>query len=233
VTVKTAVITGAGQGIGRAVARHLAAQGWHVHLVGRTASKLAQVASEIHASGGSATPHALDVTDEAGIARFAAALGSTPLDALVNGAGEALIKPFAETTMAEWQRLLSIHLTGAFLMTQALLPHLASSDNASIINIGSTTTARGHANVSAYTAAKTGLLGFTRALAAELAAQRIRVVMLSPGPADTPMRWAATPEWDRDLLIDAQTIAEAVGWLVNLPTGATTSEFILQSMSLL
>jgi NAD(P)-dependent dehydrogenase (short-subunit alcohol dehydrogenase family) len=230
---KTIVITGAGQGIGRAAALHLAAQGWHVHVVGRTLSKLNDVAAQIEQVGGSVAAAALDVTDEAAVMRFAAGLGDAPLDALVNCAGEALIKPFAQTTTDDWMRLLTINLMGPALMSRALLPNLLRSDNASIVNIGSTTTARGVGGVSAYTAAKTGLLGLTRSLAAELREQKVRVVMLSPGPTDTPMRWAATPDFDRALVIDAQPVAEALAWLLSLPQGVTTSEFLLQSVNIL
>ena len=180
-TSKTAVVTGAGQGMGRAIALMLAGHGIHVVLVGRTA-------------------------------------------------GEALIKPIEETTDADWDRILSINLKGPFLMARALLPLLRKSENASIINIGSKATLGSFGGITAYSASKTGLLGLTRSLSAELRQEEIRVVILCPGPADTPMRWAATPEIDPHVLITPEVVADTVWMLVSLPRGTTTDEFLLQSM---
>jgi NAD(P)-dependent dehydrogenase (short-subunit alcohol dehydrogenase family) len=229
---QTIVITGAGQGIGRATALTFAAHGWRLHLVGRTAAKLDSTAERAQALGGDAITHPFDLTDSAALSAFAAGLGDATIDVLLNCAGEALIKPLADTTDAEWARILAINLTAPALLSRALLPHLQRSANASIINIGSMTAMKGFTGVTAYTAAKTGLLGFTRSLAAELR-ESVRVVMLAPGPADTPMRWAATPDYDPNLLITADTIAQAIWWLANLPRGTTTSEFLLQSVNFL
>jgi NAD(P)-dependent dehydrogenase (short-subunit alcohol dehydrogenase family) len=231
-TPRTAVITGAGQGIGRAIAHKLAAQGVHVWLTGRTAAKLEVVADEIAASGGRASTYALDVTDSIQAQALAARLEPNPLDILVNSAGEALIQSFEDTSLDDWGRILTANLTGPFIMTQTLLPLLRRSDNASIINIGSKTALMGVPNVSAYTAAKTGLLGLTRALAAELR-DVARVVLICPGPADTPMRWAATPDFDRKLVIQPETVAETVWWVVSLPKGVVCGEVLVQSAAFL
>ena len=229
---QTIVITGAGQGMGRAAALKFAAQGWRLHLVGRTASKLESTAAQALALGAQVTTHAFDLTDTDAVNAFAAGFGDESIDVLLNSAGEALIKPLTETTDKDWSRILAINLTAPFTLIRALLPNLNRSTNASIINIGSKTAMTGFADVTAYTAAKTGLLGLTRSLAAELR-DTMRVVLLSPGPADTPMRWAATPDYDPNLLITAETVAEAVWWLVNLPRGTTTNEFLLQSVNFL
>jgi NAD(P)-dependent dehydrogenase (short-subunit alcohol dehydrogenase family) len=123
-----------------------------------------------------------------------------------------------------------MNLKGPFLMTQALLPLLRKSRNASIINIASKVALKGYGTVTAYTAAKAGLLGFTRSLAAELRDEEIRVVALCPGPVDTPMRWQATPDYDRKLVIQAETVADLMWQLVTLPRGVTTGEVLLQSV---
>jgi NAD(P)-dependent dehydrogenase (short-subunit alcohol dehydrogenase family) len=224
----TAVITGAGQGAGRAIAHKLAANGARVVLVGRTESKLQAVAHEI---GDQAAVYSLDVTDSGLVASFAEAMCQqfSCLDVLVNCAGEALIKSVDQTTDEDWQRILTVNLTAPFLVSRALLPLLRKSANASIINLLSKVALRGYAPVAAYTAAKTGLLGLTRALAAELKADHIRVVALCPGPMDTPMRWNATPEMDRQLVIDPVTIADTVTYLISLPRGVTTGEILIQS----
>ena len=136
-TLKNAVVTGAGQGTGRAVALHLAREGLHVVLVGRTASKLEQVAAEIAAAGGAATVAPMDVTDDAAITALATMLNDQAVDVLVNCAGDWLIESFGTTTAAQLDHILAVNLRAPYLLSQALLPHLRRSDNASIINIGS------------------------------------------------------------------------------------------------
>jgi NAD(P)-dependent dehydrogenase (short-subunit alcohol dehydrogenase family) len=154
------------------------------------------------------------------------------VDVLVNGAGEALIATLEDTSEADWDRILAVNLKGPFLMVRALLPLLRQSPNAIIINVASKVALSSyHKEVAAYTAAKTGLMGFTRALAAELREEGIRVVGLCPGPVDTPMRWAATPDHDPRQVIDAETIADTVMYLVQLPKGVTMGEILIQSIN--
>ncbi len=230
-TNRMAVITGAGQGSGRAIAQRLAQDGIHALLVGRTASKLHDTAEAIAAAGGEATARALDVTDDAAVAGFGAELDGKRLDILVNCAGDWLISPLADTSNAQLDHILRVNLRAPYILSRALLPNLRRSDNASIINIGSLVTAISAPMVSAYTAAKVGLQGMTKSLAAELKPNRIRVVMISPGPADTPMRAAASPGIDRSILVQPETIAEMTHTIATLPRGITTSDFVLYSMS--
>lgn len=229
---KLAVVTGAGQGMGHKIALRLARGGFHVILVGRTESKLEAVAAEINAQGEQATLFTADLTNSHQLQPLAEqiqALGGS-LDALVNSAGEAFVATLEQTSEADWDRLLAVNLKAPFLTTRLLLPFLRQSANASIVNIASKVALKGYQPVSAYTAAKTGLLGFSRALAAELRADEIRVVALCPGPVDTPMRWSATPHFERKLVISAETIADTVWYLVNLPKGVTAGEIVLQSI---
>lgn len=229
-TTRRAVITGAGQGSGRAIAQRLSQDGIHTLLVGRTASKLHDTAEAIAAAGGEATAHALDVTDDAAVAQFGAALEGQTVDILVNCAGDWLIAPLADTSNAQLDHILRVNLRAPYILSRTLLPNLRRSDNASIINIGSLVTAISAPMVSAYTAAKVGLGGMTKSLAAELKPDRIRVVMISPGPADTPMREAASPGIDKSILVQPETIAEMTHAVVTLPRGITTSDFVLYSM---
>ncbi len=226
-TKPVVVITGGGQGMGRATALHFAKHQWDCVLIGRTGSKLLAVKAEVEALGGAAQTVVRDLTDVATIASLANEIER--VDCLVNGAGESLIKTIGNTTLDDWEKILNTNLRAPFFVTQALLPHLLKSDNPSVLNIGSMTTFGGYADVVAYTASKTGLLGLTRSMAGELRPQGVRVAMLAPGPADTPMRWAATPDYDRKLLIEANTIAETIYWMANLPRHVTTSEFLLKS----
>ncbi len=229
-TERCALITGAGSGLGRAIAGRLAAAGMHVHLVGRTESKLRAAADEIAALGGSAQVHALDLEDDYALAQLADNLADSRLDALVNCAGDWLIAMLEDTADAQLDHILRLNLRAPYVLTRLLLPNLRRSDNASVINIGSIVTALSVPGVSAYTASKVGLKGLTGALAAELRPERIRVVMISPGPADTPMRQAASPDIDKRMLVPAATVADMVAVLTSLPRGITTSDFLLYSM---
>lgn len=228
---KTAVIIGAGQGMGRAIAHKLAANGVHPIVVGRTEGKLRAVAEELRAMGHDSTVYAADATISgqlAGLAAVIAARGGG-LDMLINCAGEAFLASIEQTSEAMWDRLLAINLKSSFLAVQALLPHLRKSTNASIILLSSKVALKGYPTVAAYTAAKAGLVGMARSLAAELRPDGIRVTALCPGPVDTPMRWAATPDYDRKLVIAPESVAETVWYLVNLPRNTITGDVLIQS----
>jgi len=229
-TRKTAVITGAGGGMGRAIALKFAQTGIRPLLVGRTEAKLRSVAAEVAARGITAGVHILDVTDDEAIAAFSAELAPATVDVLVNCAGDWLIATLQDTSNEDLDLILRTNLRAPYILSRALLPNLRRSDNASIINIGSLVTAMSVPAVSAYTAAKVGLKGLTGSLAAELRPELIRVVMISPGPADTPMRDAASPGINKSMLVKPDTIAEMVHAVVTLPRGITTSDFVLYSM---
>lgn len=229
---RIAVITGAGQGLGRAIALKFAAGGATGGvtsvLVGRTAAKLENVAAEIAALGGTSVVYPADVTNPQEVEALRNTLNQ--VDILVNCAGESLIATLDGTDESLWDRVHEINLKAPYRMCRALLPLIRQSANGSIINVVSKVALKGYPGVSAYTAAKTGLLGFTRALAAELREAEIRVVAICPGPMDTPMRWAATPDYDRKLVMDADVVASSIWGLVNLPRGVTSGEVLLQSM---
>ena len=229
-TSKRAVITGAGQGMGRAIARKFAAGGIHTALVGKTESKLQAVAQEIRDFDGEASVHALDVTDDAALADLGRTLAGGAVDMLINCAGDWLIEYLQDTSSEQLDHILNVNLRAPYILSRTLLGHLRQSDNASIINIGSLVTSISVPSVSAYTAAKVGLRGLTGALAAELKPDLIRVVMISPGPADTPMRAAASPGIDKSILVQPETIADLVYAVVTLPRGIATSDIVLYSM---
>lgn len=226
---RIAVITGAGQGAGQSIAEKLAAGGVHVVLAGRTASKVENVAAKI---GSLATPYHVDVTDSKAVNQLASDVEKQfgHVDMLINSAGEAFIRPMIESADEDWDRIVNINLKGPFLTARAFLPLLRKSENASIINILSKVALGSYGGVSIYSAAKTGLLGFSRSLAMELQPENIRVVPMCPGAMDTPMRWAATPVFDRKDLIQPDTVAEMVWHIVNLPQGITIGEVLLQAI---
>jgi NAD(P)-dependent dehydrogenase (short-subunit alcohol dehydrogenase family) len=187
------------------------------------------VAAEI---GPAATVAPVDVTAAGQVQHLAQDLEQRlgTVDMLVNCAGEAFIATLDNTAEADWDRLLAVNLKGPFLMIRALLPLLRRSPNASIVNMVSKVALKAYQPVAAYSAAKAGLLGLTRSLAEELRSEEIRVVALCPGPVDTPMRWAATPDYDRKLVIASETVADLVWHVVNLPRGVTVGDVLIQSV---
>ena len=186
---KTALVTGASQGIGRAIALALAAQGARVALAARNADKLAGVAAEIAALGGEAHPYTLDVSSESSIKQVAkAALAAHgTVDILVNNAGITRDGLMMRMKRADWDEVLNTNLTGAFLLTQALLPALVKARWGRIVNVASIVGQTGQAGQVNYAASKAALLGFTRSLAREVASRTITVNAVAPGYIETAM----------------------------------------------
>lgn len=191
---KNALITGAGKGIGRAVAIALAKEGAHVALLARTEEQLNEVAGEAKALGVKVAVLVADVADinsvNAAAEKAKAALG--PIDILINNAGTAKFGKFLELEPAEWERIVQVNLMGAYYATRAVLPDMIERQTGDIINISSTAGQRGAAVTSAYSASKFALNGMSESLMQEVRKHNIRVSTLTPSTVVTDLAYSAS-----------------------------------------
>jgi 2-hydroxycyclohexanecarboxyl-CoA dehydrogenase len=188
VPTRVALVTGGGRGIGRAIALRLAADGLAVAVAARSRD---QVDDTARAAPGRALPLLLDVTDAASIAaaveRTVRELG--PVDVLVNNAGIAESAPFAKTEPDFWDRHFDVNVRGPYLLTRAVLPGMLERRWGRVINVASLAGLFGSPYVTAYTASKHALVGFTRALATEVSGKGVTVNALCPGFTATDIVW--------------------------------------------
>jgi NAD(P)-dependent dehydrogenase (short-subunit alcohol dehydrogenase family) len=243
---KVALVTGAGQGLGREVALRFAAEGATVVLAARSADKLEGVAREVGQAGGRAIPIATDVSDQQEVAelhdRVSGELG--PLDVLVNNSGIAgPTAPLWKQTRAAWDETFAVNVTGVFLMCRAFLPEMIERNLGSVVIVGSMTGKRPLAGRTPYAASKTALIGLLRTLVWDLGESGVRANLISPGPIAGPRldgviadRAAASalPEADirRELasvspqtrFVDAAEIAAAALYLASDAASAITGE---------
>jgi 3-oxoacyl-[acyl-carrier protein] reductase len=222
---RIALVTGASQGIGRACALELARSGATVALAARNESKLAEVAAEIAAAGGTAAAFALDVASEASIKSGTKAILDQfgKVEILVNNAGITRDTLVLRMKRADWDDVVATNLTGAFLLTQAVLGPMLRNRWGRIVNISSVVGRTGQAGQVNYAATKAGLIGLTRSLAREVASRGITVNAVAPGYIETPMTAGFDPKM-RDAMIaqiplgrpgtDAE-IAQAVAFLAS------------------
>jgi len=238
-----AVVTGGGRGIGAAIAERLAAEGAWLTLTGRDEARVGARAEALPEAQGLACDvtdaHAVQETFRRARARFG------PVAILVNNAGAAESAPFTRTDPGLWARMLDVNLTGVYLCTRAALPDMLEAGAGRIVNVASTAGLKGYPYVTAYCAAKHGVLGLTRALALEVAAKGITVNAVCPGYTDTDLvdeaaariaeRTGRTPEQARagfaavnpqQRLMRPDEVAAAVAWLCLPETEAMTGQAI-------
>jgi NAD(P)-dependent dehydrogenase (short-subunit alcohol dehydrogenase family) len=213
---KTAIVTGAGRGIGRAIARLFAAEGAAVIVASRTAAEGDATVALIRDAGSEATFIATDVSrgDEVRglVDQTVATYGR--LDALVNNAGiGGPGKPLHEASEEEWDRVIDTNLKGAFLGMRFAIPHMLASGGA-IVNVSSVLAEMTLPGCTAYTASKAGIIGLTKATALEVGQFGIRVNCIQPGSTDTPMMWEGLDDAERadiEPLVAAAALLQKVG----------------------
>jgi len=185
---KRVIITGGGSGIGREVSKRFAEEGSEVAIFDLNADGAAETVSLIEANGGKASAYTVDISDRAAVDTAVAAVeAGGPVDVLVNNAGWDVIKPFLDTDMELWKKVIDINLYGPLNMHHAVLPGMVKNGGGRVVNISSDAGRVGSSGEAVYSACKGGIISFTKTVARELARKGIQLNAVAPGPTDTPL----------------------------------------------
>ncbi|MEO8296150.1 MAG: SDR family oxidoreductase [Gemmatimonadota bacterium] len=225
--METAIVTGATEGIGRAIALALGGAGYRVGICARTKARVEDTLRELREKGIVAAAAAADVSREdqvqTAMEQLTADLGD--VDVLVNNAGTAVLKTFDQLTMADWDLTYSTNLRGMVLMTRAVLPGMRQRKRGSIVNIASLAGKNGFVGGTAYTASKHAVMGLSKSLMLEVRADNVRVMAICPGSVDTALfRNQDAIARDLSRILRPEDVAETVLAALALPLRANISE---------
>ena len=227
--MKRFLITGASRGIGRAIAENLAAPDVELFLHGRDTVALAEVCQTVKARCAKLVSLIHDLAVPEGVSKLIAEVGPHPIDLLVNNAGIAVVKPFAEITQIEWEQTLGVNVTAPFLLTQHFAPRMPPGS--SIVNILSCAAKTGFANWSAYCMSKFALEGFSQSVREELRDHKIRVINIYPAATDTDIWNAVKGDWPRDKMMPADEVAGAVAYALSRPANVALENIMLTNLA--
>jgi 3-oxoacyl-[acyl-carrier protein] reductase len=222
---KVALVTGAGRGIGRAIAIALAKAGCEVVITARSADQLQGVQEEIHAAKGKAVSIQADLTRDDALQNLLQKCGA--VDFLINNAGWGKRAPVVRAKIEDWDQTFRLNLRAPMILAKELLPAMIEKGEGAVINIGSVSGKSGEADGAAYSASKFGLIGFTQSLYEEVREHGIKVSVILPGFVDTPMI-PPVKHLDRSKMIQADDVAQAVLYILNAPATACPVEITIR-----
>jgi len=227
---KVAVVTGAGRGIGKVIARTLAAAGAQVVAAARTAEEIDSLADEITRAGGKAMAVRTDVTDEASVEELFAVIDDKcgRVDILINNAGMGVFSHIVDCSSEDFDRVLAVNAGGTFLCSREAFKRMIPRKSGYIINISSVLGIRAYVNQGAYTAAKHGVMGLTKNLALEGQPHNIRVSAILPGGVNTELIRKSRPDLDASALLEPEDIADAVMYLLSLSEKASVDQIYIR-----
>lgn len=215
---RVALVTGAGRGIGKAVALSLAKTGCRLVLAARTVSQLYEVQRHIGESGGDAAVVRADLARDEDIEALAIESGRSfgPVNILINNAGWGKRAPVVKGEVSDWDQTLRVNLRAPMLLARALVPAMIEKGEGAVINIGSVSGKSGEADGAAYSASKFGLIGFTQSLYEEVREYGIKVSVILPGYVNTPLI-PPNKQLERSKMIQADDVAQAVLYVLTSP----------------
>lgn len=223
------LITGAGRGIGRAIAVRLAAPNRTLFLHGRKREALDETCRLVRSNKATATPLIADIGNDDGIDALVSGLGEGELHVLVNNAGIAHVGPIETMTRRQWEETIAVNITAPILLTQRLLPNIPAGG--SIVNILSVAAKTAFPNWTAYCMSKFALDGFSRALREELRPKKIRVITIYPSATATDL-WQSIPgDWSTDAMMSPQQVADAVAFALDRPSDVLTESISIGNLS--
>jgi short-subunit dehydrogenase len=227
--MKRYLITGASRGIGRAIAEKLSDKDVELLLHGRDTVALAQTRKAVEPQCAKVTPLVHDLATARGVSDLIADVGRDPIELLVNNAGIAVVKPFTEITAIEWDQTVGVNITAPFLLTQRFAPRMPPGS--SVVNILSVAAKTAFPNWSAYCMSKFAVEGFSRCVREELRDRKIRVINVYPAATDTDIWNQVEGQWQRERMMSATQVADAVAFALARPTDTLVENVTLSSLA--